>query len=209
MLYALIAVFFILLLLYLMPVVISIDMKKNNDNDKITIRLKTLYGLLMLRSEIPFLIVSFENGRPTLKYKLEVPNRKRSRLWGKFTKLLTLEEGENLYKRFKEKKNILLPVLRYVKRRTNIREFELKLDFGLGDAAETGILYGIVWIVIGNMMMLIRGNLGGNKPSISIIPVFAKIHLGVDFTCIISIKLGHIINAGIKAIPAFMSGVEN
>ena len=208
MLYFLFAVLFILLLLYLMPIVISIDVSKDNENDKIIIGLRTLYGLIKLKMEIPFLIITFENGKPSLKYKIEVPNKKRSRLLAGFSKLFSMREGEKLYEAYKKIKKRIIPVLRYIARKMKINNLILKISMGTDDAAVTGVLYGAAWIVIGNVMTLTRSYLNVNNPKIVIVPIFSRVQLCIDFSCIISLKSGHIINAGIRAIPALLSGFE-
>lgn len=208
MLYFLPAVFVIMLLLYMMPVAVSIDASRDNEDDKITVGLKTLYGLIKLKTEIPFLIITFENGKPVLKFKVEVANEKRNKLLARFTKLFSIEEGESLYKAYKNKKNKVTPLISYLAKKIKITDIKLKLDIGTGDAAATGVLYGIIWTVIGNIMTATKSYLNINKPKIIVVPVFSQVQLSIDFSCIISMKSGHIINAGIRAIPVLLSGIR-
>lgn len=208
MLYVLSAIAVILILLYFMPIVVRLDIKKDNENDKITIGIRTLYGLIKLRSEIPFLKIVFENGRPALKYKVEVANKEKSKLLARFTKILSMREGEGLYKLYKKSGHKFLPVLRYIMSKTRISEFNLKLSLGTGDAALTGILYGVTWIVIGNIMTFTRSLLKVYNPRVAVVPIFSRVQLSLDFNCIINLKLGHIINAGIRALPAIMSSMK-
>lgn len=206
MFYFMLTVLFFILLLYMMPIIISITVNKDNQNDKITIGVRTLYGLVKLKSEIPFLVITFEDGKPALKYRIEVANKKRSKLLARFTKLFSMKEGESLLKTYKNIKNKIRSVLKYILRKIKIGKFVLKLCIGTGDAAATGVLYGAAWIAIGNIMTLTRCYIDVNNPRIAIVPIFSKIQLCVDFNCIISMKLGHIINAGIRALPALLSG---
>ncbi|KUO73673.1 MAG: hypothetical protein APF77_22915 [Clostridia bacterium BRH_c25] len=197
----------ILLMLYLMPIAVSIDMNKDNENDNITVGLKTLYGLLKLKTEVPILEITFENGKPVLKYKAEIADGKRSKLFAGFTKIFSMTEGEGLYEAYKKNKRIVMPVVEYISKKIRIYGFNLKLSLGTGDAAATGVLYGAAWIVIGNVMALTSSYLNIIEPRIAVIPIFSKVNLSVDFSCIISMRLGHIINAGIRAIPALLSGM--
>jgi len=198
----------ILTLLYLMPIVVRIDARKDNENDKITIGLRTFYGLLKLNTDIPFLEIIFKDGRPGLKYKIEVANKKRSKLLARFTKIMNMREGEGVYKAYKRNKSTIFPVLKYITGKTKVSNFNLKLSFGAGDAAATGILYGVAWIVLGNIMTLTRCYLNVYEPKIAVIPIFSQVQLSIDFSCIISLKLGHIINAGIRALPALISSLR-
>lgn len=205
MLYALPAVFIILLILYLMPVSVNIAVKKDNKNDMAVIGLRTLYGLLKLKAEVPLMELTFENGKLAVKYRSEVPNRKRSKLYAGFTKLFSLAEGEGLFKLYKKTKNKLIPLIKYVLSKLKVYDFNLKLGLGMGDASVTAVLVGMVWIAVGCFIAASSGYIKIKKPSIAVVPVFGKFELYADFSCIISLRLGHIINAGIKAIPVLLS----
>lgn len=207
MIYAVSAIIVILLLLYIMPVNSKLSFVKENNNGSIKLELRTLYGLLNLKTEIPFLI-TFENGMPELKFKFELPRKRRRRLPARFAKLIKTEEGGGLGKAYKKYKDKLLPVMKYIGKKTKIDDFSLRLTMGTGDAAETGILYGTAWIVIGNFMAFTGSYLKINNPKIVIVPVFNRIQFSVDFSCIIRIKTGHIIIAGIKALPFFLHGSD-
>ncbi|HYE09693.1 MAG TPA: DUF2953 domain-containing protein, partial [Patescibacteria group bacterium] len=135
-------------------------------------------------------------------------NKKRNKLLARFTKLMNIEEGEGVYKAFRKNKSKIIPVLKYITSKTEINNFNLKLSLGAGDAAATGILYGVTWIVLGNIMTLTRCYLNVYEPKIVVIPIFSQVQLSIDFSCIISLKLGHIINAGIRAIPQLISGLR-
>jgi len=179
MLYVIFAAAFIIIVLYFMPVDINIDVnREDNKNLKMTLGIKTLYGLLRFNPETPFLKLAFEN----------------------------VKEGENLYKKYGNNKFKIISVLRYIMKKIKISNFYLKLSMGTGDAAATGVLYGAAWIIIGSIMAFAKSRLNMGEPRIIVAPVFGSVRLNVDFNCIISIKSGHIINAGIRAIPALISG---
>jgi len=195
------------ILLYIMPVTVSTTLEKAGEKDKITIGVKTLYGLVKFKSEIPFLELVFMKGKPALKYRVEVTDRKRSRLFAQFTKLFSLDEGGKLLEIIRKKKHRLLAALKYLAGKTAVRKFSLRFALGTGDAAETGILYGVAWIIIGNIMAITGSYLNIKEPRITVVPVFNQVQLSADFNCIISIRLGHIINTGIRIIPVLLSGI--
>jgi len=205
MLYAASGFIFLLLILYLMPIEISTNIEKHSNNVKIALGLKTLYGLLNINTEIPVFKLTFENGKPVLKYKVEVANKERSRLLAGFSKLLTIEEGESLYRIYKKNKDIISPPLKYLTKKISVRDLYLKLGMGTGDAAATGLLYGTAWIAVGNIMALTGSYVNIKKPRIIISPIFDSVRLSLDFSCIIRMKTGHIINAGIRVIPALIT----
>ncbi len=195
----------VLVLLYVMPVAVSVEVKRAKESGSIVIGVKTCYGLLKFKSELPFVEIVFKNGKPALKYKLEVADIKRSRLFARFTKLISVEESGRLYTILKEKKHSIISALRYISGKIIVRGFNLKLALGTGDAAETGILYGAAWIAIGNIMALGASHINIKEPRIAVIPVFNRVQLNIHFSCIITMRLGHIINTGIRVIPALLS----
>jgi len=99
-----------------------------------------------------------------------------------------MTEGEGLYEAYKKNKRIVMPVVEYISKKIRIYGFNLKLSLGTGDAAATGVLYGAAWIVIGNVMALTSSYLNIIEPRIAVIPIFSKVNLSVDFSCIISMK---------------------
>lgn len=198
MLYAVLFIVFLMLILYLMPVKISIGVEKHSEYVKISFQIETLYGLLNIKTELPIFKLTFENGKPSLKYKIEEADRRRSRLLAEFTKLFDMKEGKGFFR-------VFLP-LRYIIRKITVRNLYLKLGIGTGDAAATGVLYGFAWIAIGNIMTYTGSHVNIEKQRIIILPTFGSVSLHIDFSCIINIKTGHIINAGIRAIPALISG---
>lgn len=208
MLYFMVFLVVLLILLYLMPVTLSIEFKRNKEDDNITIGVRTLYGLLKLKSEIPFLELILKNGRPAVKYKVELADSKRSRLFARFTKLFTITEGGDILKLFRAYGKRILSALNYMLSKTEIRNFDLKFTLGTGDAASTGILYGAVWIFIGGMMSLTRSCIYVSRPRIVVVPIFNRAELHVDFSCIIRMRTGHIINTGIRVIPVLISSIR-
>lgn len=205
MLYLVIFLLIFCIVIYTMPVTISMDIERTGKDDKITIGIRSFYGLLKLHSEIPFMELIFKRGKPAVKYKVELANKKRNKLLAQFTKLFTLDENSKLLEILRKERHRLLSALKYIAGKTTIGKFYLRLSLGTGDAAETGVLYGAAWIVIGNIMTLTRRlvNIGGIR--IKVVPVFDNVLLSADFSCIIHIRLGHIINTGIRVIPVLLT----
>ncbi len=205
MLYLIIFLIFVFIMIYTMPVTISLDIERAGKDDKITIGIRTIYGLLKLKSEIPFLELIFKQGRPAVKYKVELANKKRNKLLTQFTKLFTLDDNSKLFEILRKEKHRLLSAMKYIAGKTTIRKFHLRLSLGTGDAAETGVLYGAAWIVIGCIVTMTRSlvDMGGIR--IKVVPIFDQVLLRADFSCIIHIRLGHIINTGIRLIPVLLT----
>lgn len=208
MIYFVLAVFVLILLFTLIPIDIRIEIRKNDENSRMYLGLRTFFGLLNLGIEIPFMEIIIKNGRLGLRYKSEVVNRSFNKLFASFKKFMSMEESEGLYKKYKNNKARIIPVLKYLRTRLSIKDISIKLNIGTGDAAETGIIYGLAWMIIGGVFTLLRSFKIKNEPEISVIPVFDKIQTNVDFNCIIRMKLGHIINAGIRSMNPFPKSIR-
>ncbi len=189
----------VLFLLYVIPIVTSIDASKEIENNKLSIVIGTTYGLLRLRTEIP-LTVAFKDGRILLDYKTKEVGKKKNILMEAFTKLLSKKEDESLYNTYKKNKHRVIVFMDYIMDKLKISSLNFNVKMGTGDAALTGILYGTIWIAIGSIMTFIGNNLNPERPNIVVVPIFGEAQLSIDFNCIISIKLGHIIYAEIKAL---------
>lgn len=205
MLYLVIILIIVFVMIYTMPITISMDIERACKDDKITIGIRTLYGLLKLKSEIPFLELILKHGRPAVKYKVELANRKRNKLIAQFTKLFTLDDNSRLLAILRKEKYRLLSTLKYIAGKTTIRKLNLRLTLGTGDAAETGVLYGAAWIVIGSIMTLTGSLVKMRGIRIKVVPIFDQVLLRADLSCIIHIRLGHIINTGIRVIPVLLT----
>lgn len=208
MLYILASITLILLFIYTMPLIASIDTGEDGKNNKITLSFKAMYGLFKLKLDISGIKMIIDKGRPLLRYKIEAEGGIRNKLINRIIKLMSLEEGKNVYKAYKNNRNVIISSAKYITSKSKIRNFDLRLDLGTGDAAATGVLYGIAWAAIGSIMAFAKSRLNIDKHSIIVFPVFDKECLSIDFSCIISIKSGHIIYAGFRLLPVFLFGAR-
>jgi len=203
--YFFILLLLLLMLLYFMPVYTEIKVNKTNKDDNIEVSVKTGYGLIKLKMNIPFLKIYFIEGRPAVEYSAELVSQKTQKIIAAFHKLLSRSEMNKTSNIYKKSSNIIKAVINYLRKKTVIEQIYIKLGIGTGDAAETGLAYGISWVMIGNLLSFAGSLIKIRKPMAVVVPYFDTARFGIDFNCIISLKLGHIINAGIRAIIAMFS----
>lgn len=96
------------------------------------------------------------------------------------------------------KKSFWWTILREMRFRIEVVKTKIKIDYGTGDPADTGILYGIIWAVIGNLYQVFNQYLVFDFPETQINPDFENKIFEIEFESIIKVRLVHIINALLK-----------
>ncbi|MGE5632500.1 MAG: DUF2953 domain-containing protein [Caulobacteraceae bacterium] len=206
MLYLILSVLILLVLIYYMPIVTEIKIQKRNRDDSVSIYIKTGYELINIKLEVPELSIHFRNGRPFIEYKAEMVSRRADRLLFRLNKIFTQGEMKKTYEQYERNKGKFVPVQRYLLKKIKVEDMYVKLAIGTGDAAGTGIAYGVAWIAVGNIIALSNIVLDIKQHQVFIVPIFDSIRFNLDFNCIINLKFGHIINAGIRAVFVLVSG---
>lgn len=84
-----------------------------------------------------------------------------------------------------------------------VDNLDLKLEFGTGDAAHTGIACGGLNGVAYTAMSAIHHNTTVKKWNILITPDFEREIFSIRFDCIVRTRLLHIINIGIKGLKLY------
>jgi hypothetical protein len=183
-----------------MPVRIKLKTVRRNNDDMISVKIKTLYGIMNVNFEVPLLDIVFVNNKPALKYKAKIESNKTSKLWKKVSKIFTVEDFQNLKKYFHHDPELLHQMKNYWMKRLAIYEFTFILKYGLSDAALAAILYGFAWAAIGPLLALLQNNLRFTIKDVTITPYFDRETFMAEFSCIIKFKFGDIINTGIMVL---------
>ncbi len=116
---------------------------------------------------------------------------------GFFQKLRRLKKAYSVYKAAAE---IFLKELRGKVRLSDIRA---ELNFGTGNAASTGMLYGVFWGMYGALYAYIRKFLNFERPKLKINADFKQKIFVAEACGIITVRPVHIIFAAAKAYSAY------
>lgn len=81
-----------------------------------------------------------------------------------------------------------------------INKVLFETEYGLSDAAKTGMSYGAVWGVVSSMLSAVDNFSEIKKLTLNICPVFDRECFNMRTNCIISLKLAHIISIGVKIL---------
>jgi len=161
---------------------------------------------------------SFYTRNGTIRYEYEIPLVKSGKDKNKF-KLVKGQSREmrsgsgdaerlmpmDIYKKYisfrtylKDHEKLLKSIRKYLNKKDIHVELGIKIRQGTGDAAQTGIICGLLWTAAGIVMAHITRYLKSLRKEIKIIPVFDKAVFEVDAHCIFHVKLVHIIVVLIK-----------
>jgi len=180
-----------------MPIRIKFKTIRVKDDDIILIRVKTLYGIVNLKFEVPFLDIEFVNNKLSLKYKAKVESGKTNKLLKKLSKVFTADDFNNIKRYFHHDPVFFEKMKSYWSKKLIINDFSLILKYGTRDAAFTALIYGALWAIVGSVLAILKNNLKFSTKDIVITPYFDRETVNIEFSCIIKFKFGDIINTGI------------
>ena len=95
---------------------------------------------------------------------------------------------------------VLAEILDLVKYRAEFYDIYLRLRYGSGDAAATGILYGGIWTVIGSAYSYLCRYFSIEFPKVELEPVFNEKVFDIEAQGIIKTRLVHIIRCVLKIL---------
>lgn len=185
----------ILILILFSSVRIGLYYKREENNDRIKIEIGLLNGLIPIRIKVPGLQASDKG--ITYQEKLQSSDNTINKEKNTFT----LQDLKEYHRKFQELLERIVGLQKIVKRflaKIKIIKLTWWSRIGTGDAAETGILLGLIWGIKGGLIMLLSHFMKiRTKPSVSIEPSFMQACLYTEFECILQFRVGNAILAGI------------
>ncbi|QXM06070.1 DUF2953 domain-containing protein [Crassaminicella indica] len=197
--YISIMIFAFFMILFFISVIIDIRILKDNKDDKIILEFKTLFSLVKYKMEIPFLDLAMKkNGSPFLKMSSEIKKGQIDESIDEKKSIISLDEMKKINNKIKRFYHSYHNVIQYMLSKIKISDFLWITEFGMKDAAITGMISGIFWAVKGYIISILRNNMNCNKTTLNIVPIFNREVFKTTLHCIIKVKIGYIIIAGIK-----------
>lgn len=202
------------LLIFYLPLWIELRYRHRDGDDRLTVEVYTVAGLLYYRFEIPLLQVTRERMFPALIIEAELRQGLGKKIIRQETEKITAED----FLRAVNWRSVRIAsrmvtqygrILDYLIRTISIRAFSWTTRFGLDDPALTGLTTGLLWALKSGLYLRIRRMLRfPGPPRLAVEPFFGGRSLRVDFHCIFASRIGHIIVVGIKLRQAFKKGVS-
>lgn len=200
----LVMVLLILIMIWFSKIRIGIYVKKDGVDDRIKIDIGLLNGLIRLRREIPYIRVesdgiqvkqTLESGDTTLnKQKSWITSRKIKKFQYEAKQLIERVVGfHQIIKRFLAK--------------VKIRKLTWNSRIGTGDAAETGVLAGLIWGIKSGLIVVVRRFMEVEEPpKITVNPSFMQACFYSEFECKLHFRCGHAIMAGLALLINWIRG---
>lgn len=91
-------------------------------------------------------------------------------------------------------------IILYLNNKITIHKLLWETKIGLDNAAVTAIFIGFLWGLKSNIILFIKSKYHLEDVHLNIIPCYTSKRLDIILDCIVTIKIGYIIYAGIKLI---------
>ena len=144
------------------------------------------------------LCLSSKNGFLKIKLYPKTDKNKAKSVKGQDEKSEAERKIDGVKKKYKEYKELINIFLRTMRHRIKISKFDIGLEFGTGNAATTGILYGVIWGLVTGTFNTLKLFFNIDFPKTEIVPDFQNSKFDFTFNGILRVRLVHIINTLIK-----------
>lgn len=204
--WAVLSIIILIAIVLISRVNIRVTYLRESSDDEVIIIVSALFGLINIKNEFNLLEL-LVRGVPALKIRGEVEATAKGDLLKEFGDLVYAEKLMYYYRKYKAVSYKYREAINYAKKRVYIRKLKWFTVLGAGDAAVTGIAIGLLWNIKTIVSVLL--NLKFKflvLPDINIVPCFDGSKLSTNFDCILSIRIGHAIIAGMLCITAMKKG---
>ncbi len=106
-----------------------------------------------------------------------------------------IEKIKNLKKGYEAMKGVLGDVLSLLKDKAEFSGIYVRVKYGTGEAAVTGMVYGAIWSLVGNIYAFLCRYFKVKFPELELEPVFDGKAFEIEAEGIITTRLVHIITA--------------
>lgn len=198
-------VLLLLTLLILAKVQFRLQYSRNQENDHLSIQVYMWKGLINHRLRVPAIKLKKKHlVHIRLKQKLQVENASGEKIYQGKNQLDVsglkeiyhkIEHGISLLKEYQNEIGYFLNHLK-------IRQLSWSTNLGVGDAAVTGLLTGVVWTIKSNLVSGLYQNVSekNSYPHLQVEPDFQGRRFSTAVDCIFVIRIGYIMATGAKII---------
>ena len=131
---------------------------------------------LLVKAGVGVLMFSVYNSAYKKKPKEKKPAEPAAKEEKKKKNKLSLKKIKQLFE-------VIFDTLQFLKKHLTFYDFKIKLNFGTGDAAQTGILTGTAWALFYNIVGLIDRTFTLKKHEVDVKPDFEGEKFELDFKC--------------------------
>ncbi|MCO4849726.1 DUF2953 domain-containing protein [Bacillus vallismortis] len=186
-----------IVLLLRMKMYVAVEYLHADDNDKLTLKITALWGLIRIKKSIPAIKVNKADGTVDIKQKTKSKVKKSSS--EKKVTFADVQQSIHKIEMFMHQVKNLRKISASFLAHLHITKLEWITIVGIQDAAVTGVLTGAVWGVKGGIAAMLYDHLNFvNKPVYEVIPSFQVPVSKTHFQCIFFFRFGHAMLAAFK-----------
>lgn len=189
----------LIILIFASSVKVNILALKENQDSKVIINIKFLYGLIRFKKELGDFKLTTTKKESSDDSDEELEIKMKNDSWTKYEGyddfVNIRKKIEDVIKDIKDYKRVIY----YLIDKTKFNTLLWKTEIGFEDAAVTGVITGIINIFKSNLFAILNNS--KNKPKtihLKISPNFNCEVLKTNIRCIFTVKIGYIIIAGLK-----------
>ena len=119
------------------------------------------------------------------------------------TKLRLTEKIRKWKSDFEEYKVFLDEIMILLQNRARFTGIYVRIHYGTGNAATTGILYGGIWALVGSVYAYLCRYVSIEYPKVELKPNFSEKELDIELAGIIEARLVHIITAVFRSVKIY------
>lgn len=188
-LYILAAIVFLLALFALIPITAEINYEYINKAQRLTLVIKLFKHI---KIKIP---VNLKKGVKKAEKEAEKEVKKAD---------ISFKKAKNFFfsikNAFSDSKNDIYKILYSLKKNIIINHILFEMEYGLSNAAKTGIANGVIWAAATGALSAVDNISEIKSSKLNIYPVFDRQCFNVRFSGILTFKIVHIITVGIKIL---------
>lgn len=200
-LYISIILIVILLLVSLSSIKIKVRLLKDNSCEEVVFHFYALYGLIKYRMEIPF-VELMNKTQPVaateINSDIEISNQETVKQHN--NKDIGWRELESFYNQARQIYKRFGTGIRYINKRLIMEDISWTTEVGVSDAAATAITTGVFWALKSNIIALLIKKLSLKSYHVNVQPYYGADKFNTSLDCIITLKIVHIIIAGLKIL---------
>lgn len=202
----LIILLLLILLIIISKITILLSYHHIKDDDQLTIKFRIWFGLIRYTISVP--VIKIDDDSPEIVYKKESGAEGKQKVE---TKDVT---ADNFVTSLKDSKELLQHVVSFNKivrhflRKVSIKKLKWHSVIGVGDAAHTASITGVLWSVKGSLIALLSHYFRLKEmPALAITPNFQRLDIQTHLECMIQFRIGNAMLAGIKLVKYWKGGL--
>jgi hypothetical protein len=211
--YTILAAVFIVFgtILWAMPIHFRLIYQRKEDDDHVIIDTTALGEIIRYRLKIPVTAITQRKSIPWIESEIEsksgeteshaLAEQSKSWLWIRYF-LHNPDEMQQKIGRLIDAIHDYADFMRWVTDKIRFERFYWVTRIGLDDAALTAITVGMLWSIKSYIVATLwhKHCCTRAKPVVRVLPAYNREEFHMDFECIFSVRLGHIIGAGIRLL---------